>query len=146
MPSVLTHRKYTMGAFLHWPLQYVQHLDPKSYISATNLVNLQACFAGALFGVDAGIIGGVLVMPDFKRYAVALSTHILRRSEGKNKLTFAKTESLVLTNAPQVPPPICPATSSLLCKQALLQELWSVAPSPIDGGGSLRCLLSPSRA
>ncbi|CAO2658482.1 Nn.00g062050.m01.CDS01 [Neocucurbitaria sp. VM-36] len=26
-----------------------------------------ACFAGALFGVDAGIIGGVLVMPDFKR-------------------------------------------------------------------------------
>jgi hypothetical protein len=27
----------------------------------------QACFAGALFGVDAGIIGGVLAMPDFKR-------------------------------------------------------------------------------
>ncbi|RDL34803.1 Uncharacterized protein BP5553_07931 [Venustampulla echinocandica] len=26
-----------------------------------------ACFAGSLFGVDAGIIGGVLVMPDFKR-------------------------------------------------------------------------------
>ncbi|RKK35860.1 hypothetical protein BFJ66_g13753 [Fusarium oxysporum f. sp. cepae] len=26
-----------------------------------------ACFAGALFGVDAGIIGGVLAMPDFKR-------------------------------------------------------------------------------
>ncbi|KAF7551242.1 hypothetical protein G7Z17_g5164 [Cylindrodendrum hubeiense] len=26
-----------------------------------------ACFAGALFGVDAGIIGGVLVMPDFQR-------------------------------------------------------------------------------
>ncbi|KAI5458839.1 hypothetical protein BGZ63DRAFT_362069 [Mariannaea sp. PMI_226] len=26
-----------------------------------------ACFAGALFGVDAGIIGGVIVMPDFKR-------------------------------------------------------------------------------
>ncbi|TPX11622.1 uncharacterized protein E0L32_007601 [Thyridium curvatum] len=25
-----------------------------------------ACFAGALFGVDAGIIGGVLEMPDFK--------------------------------------------------------------------------------
>ncbi|KAH7171365.1 hypothetical protein EDB81DRAFT_710112 [Dactylonectria macrodidyma] len=28
---------------------------------------IRACFAGALFGVDAGIIGGVLVMPDFKR-------------------------------------------------------------------------------
>lgn len=27
----------------------------------------QACFAGALFGVDAGIIGGVLAMPDFRR-------------------------------------------------------------------------------
>ncbi|KAL1849121.1 hypothetical protein VTK73DRAFT_9963 [Phialemonium thermophilum] len=26
-----------------------------------------SCFAGALFGVDAGIIGGVLAMPDFKR-------------------------------------------------------------------------------
>ncbi|KFH46635.1 quinate permease-like protein [Hapsidospora chrysogenum ATCC 11550] len=26
-----------------------------------------ACFAGALFGVDAGIIGGVLAMPDFQR-------------------------------------------------------------------------------
>nr|RBQ84580.1 hypothetical protein FVER53263_12845 [Fusarium verticillioides] len=31
------------------------------------MVGLVACFAGALFGVDAGIIGGVLAMPDFKR-------------------------------------------------------------------------------
>ncbi|CAM1510822.1 Fc.00g083350.m01.CDS01 [Cosmosporella sp. VM-42] len=30
-----------------------------------------ACFAGALFGVDAGIIGGVLAMPDFKRLTFA---------------------------------------------------------------------------
>ncbi|KAH6976162.1 hypothetical protein BKA56DRAFT_488860 [Ilyonectria sp. MPI-CAGE-AT-0026] len=67
MPSMLTHRKYIMGVFWHWLLQYVQHLDPKSHISGTNLANSQACFAGALFGVDAGIIGGVLVMPDFKR-------------------------------------------------------------------------------
>jgi hypothetical protein len=26
-----------------------------------------ACFAGTLFGVDAGIIGGVLAMPGFKK-------------------------------------------------------------------------------
>lgn len=32
------------------------------------MINVQACFAGALFGVDAGVIGGVIVMPDFKRY------------------------------------------------------------------------------
>jgi hypothetical protein len=36
-------------------------------INYSNLIIIQACFAGALFGVDAGIIGGVLAMPDFKR-------------------------------------------------------------------------------
>lgn len=35
--------------------------------STVDLITTQACFAGALFGVDAGIIGGVLAMPDFKR-------------------------------------------------------------------------------
>lgn len=33
-----------------------------------NILTIKACFAGALFGVDAGIIGGVLAMPDFKRF------------------------------------------------------------------------------
>ena len=42
--------------------------------------DLQACFAGALFGVDAGIIGGVLAMPDFKRY-------VSLRDPGKQQLT-----------------------------------------------------------
>ena len=27
----------------------------------------QACFGGMLFGMDSGIIGGVLVMPGFKK-------------------------------------------------------------------------------
>ncbi|KAB5536256.1 hypothetical protein GE09DRAFT_971660 [Coniochaeta sp. 2T2.1] len=31
------------------------------------VVLAQSCFAGSLFGVDAGIIGGVIAMPDFKR-------------------------------------------------------------------------------
>ena len=39
---------------------------------ASEADNPQACFAGALFGVDAGIIGGVLAMPDFKRYATIM--------------------------------------------------------------------------
>jgi hypothetical protein len=27
---------------------------------------LQACFGGTLFGMDIGIIGGVLTLPDFQ--------------------------------------------------------------------------------
>lgn len=30
---------------------------------------IQACFGGTLFGMDTGIIGGVLTLPDFKRYS-----------------------------------------------------------------------------
>ncbi|KAF4972000.1 hypothetical protein FSARC_1330 [Fusarium sarcochroum] len=42
---------------------------PEIYNWRLRLTNLlEACFAGALFGVDAGIIGGVLAMPDFKRF------------------------------------------------------------------------------
>ncbi len=29
-----------------------------------------ACFGGTLFGMDIGIIGGVLTLPDFKKYAL----------------------------------------------------------------------------
>ncbi|KAF4495039.1 quinate transport [Fusarium agapanthi] len=40
-----------------------RHVLPQDMI----LTPHYACFAGALFGVDAGIIGGVLAMPDFNR-------------------------------------------------------------------------------
>lgn len=31
---------------------------------------VQACFGGTLFGMDIGIIGGVLTLPDFKEYDI----------------------------------------------------------------------------
>ncbi|KAK2668768.1 Sugar/inositol transporter [Fusarium oxysporum f. sp. vasinfectum] len=40
---------------------------PEIYNWRVIALTASACFAGALFGVDAGIIGGVLAMPDFKR-------------------------------------------------------------------------------
>lgn len=40
---------------------------PEIYNLRVLALAASACFAGALFGVDAGIIGGVLPMPDFKR-------------------------------------------------------------------------------
>ncbi|KAM0197373.1 hypothetical protein ACHAPI_005241 [Fusarium lateritium] len=44
------------------------HVDPPEiYNWRVIALTASACFAGALFGVDAGIIGGVLAMPDFKR-------------------------------------------------------------------------------
>ncbi|KAF4467490.1 quinate transport [Fusarium albosuccineum] len=44
------------------------HVDPPEVYNWRVLtLAASACFAGALFGVDAGIIGGVLAMPDFKR-------------------------------------------------------------------------------
>ncbi|KAM5343755.1 hypothetical protein ACJ41O_012292 [Fusarium nematophilum] len=44
------------------------HVDPPEIYNWRVLaLAASACFAGALFGVDAGIIGGVLAMPDFKR-------------------------------------------------------------------------------
>lgn len=44
------------------------HIDPPEVYNWRVLaLAASACFAGALFGVDAGIIGGVLAMPDFRR-------------------------------------------------------------------------------
>ncbi|KAM0342581.1 hypothetical protein ACHAPU_009436 [Fusarium lateritium] len=44
------------------------HVDPPEiYNWRVIALTASAYFAGALFGVDAGIIGGVLAMPDFKR-------------------------------------------------------------------------------
>ncbi|KAF4984478.1 hypothetical protein FZEAL_326 [Fusarium zealandicum] len=44
------------------------HVDPPEVYNWRVLaLAASACFAGALFGVDAGIIGGVLAMPDFQR-------------------------------------------------------------------------------
>ncbi|KAK6715703.1 hypothetical protein SNK04_006659 [Fusarium graminearum] len=40
---------------------------PEIYNWRVIALTASACFAGALFGVDAGIIGGVLAMPDFQR-------------------------------------------------------------------------------
>ncbi|SPO06990.1 related to quinate transport protein [Cephalotrichum gorgonifer] len=40
---------------------------PEVYNWRVLALTASSCFAGALFGVDAGIIGGVLAMPDFKR-------------------------------------------------------------------------------
>jgi hypothetical protein len=41
---------------------------PEIYNWRVIALTASACFAGALFGVDAGIIGGVLAMPDFQRF------------------------------------------------------------------------------
>ncbi|KAB5542529.1 hypothetical protein GE09DRAFT_1037150 [Coniochaeta sp. 2T2.1] len=44
------------------------HVDPPEIYNWRVLALAGAsCFAGSLFGVDAGIIGGVIAMPDFKR-------------------------------------------------------------------------------
>jgi hypothetical protein len=34
-------------------------------LSGLELIQQQACFGGMLFGMDSGIIGGVLTMPPF---------------------------------------------------------------------------------
>ncbi|KAJ4507843.1 hypothetical protein HRR78_006847 [Exophiala dermatitidis] len=37
-------------------------------VDPPEVYNWRACFGGTLFGMDIGIIGGVLTLPDFKEY------------------------------------------------------------------------------
>lgn len=72
-PEIYNWRILALAASVRHPPQQYDDLR-----TAILTLRTQACFAGALFGVDAGIIGGVLAMPDFQRY---IHTRPLTRSQ-----------------------------------------------------------------
>jgi len=46
---------------------------PEIYNGRVFALAAAACFGGTLFGMDTGIIGGVLTLPDFQEYTTAHS-------------------------------------------------------------------------
>ena len=61
-----TQRKFTDGGSTHSLARLVP--IPNSLLVPISPV--QACFGGMLFGMDSGIIGGVLTMEPFKVYVL----------------------------------------------------------------------------
>lgn len=61
-----TLQKSTTGEFSLWHVRY--GLDSDWFDMNSRWLLYQACFGGTLFGMDIGIIGGVLTLSDFKTW------------------------------------------------------------------------------
>jgi len=61
-----------MGVLSHFVKNEAMKNDPKEiYNWRVYVLTCSACFAGALFGMDTGAIGGVLKLDTFQQYVPA---------------------------------------------------------------------------
>lgn len=76
-PTYLIHKFDKMGFGARFLYKIVRNESmktdpPEIYGWRVFALACSACFGGMLFGMDIGIIGGVLTLPAFKAYVVAL--------------------------------------------------------------------------